>query len=128
MPIAGSNNIPKSRKKTWIILGVIAVVLIAGMAAAVVIISNKNKDSDSSSSEAGASSNGTTPTGPTKFLQTGGDGSMVTMEDGTQFQYNNSFGGTWLFDAGNPFNGGQAQSWTPPINESWKWGQNRIYG
>ncbi|KAJ6515629.1 glycoside hydrolase family 5 protein [Mycena sanguinolenta] len=43
--------------------------------------------------------------------------------------YNNSFGGFWVDDPGNPFNNdAQPNSWTPPLNTSWRWGVDRIYG
>jgi glucan 1,3-beta-glucosidase len=32
-------------------------------------------------------------------------------------------------DPSNPFNNNaQPNSWTPPLNTSWVWGQNRVYG
>jgi glucan 1,3-beta-glucosidase len=32
-------------------------------------------------------------------------------------------------DPGNPFNNNaQPNSWTPPLNTSWRWGVDRIYG
>lgn len=43
--------------------------------------------------------------------------------------YENSFGGTWVWDASDPFNNAaQAQSYTPPLNQNWTWGVNTIYG
>ena len=79
-------------------------------------------------------SNGTTgPSGskaPLKSsLVTGGDGSTVMMEDGTTFTYLNSFGGHWYYDPDDPFNNGaQAQSWTPPLNQTFNYGSDRIRG
>lgn len=59
----------------------------------------------------------------------GGDGSTVNTETGSTFVYNNSFGGFWYYDPADPFkNNAQAQSWTPPLNTSWKWGIDKIYG
>ena len=105
-----------------------------------------------------SSSNGNTNNGGAKVLITGGDGSIVTKEDGTTFVYNNTFGGfcmslsfvsspapdpllilysnsSFLFqpsgyqDPANPFaDNAQASSWTPPLNQSWTWGVNRVYG
>ncbi|KAJ7599796.1 glycoside hydrolase family 5 protein [Mycena floridula] len=62
-------------------------------------------------------------------VMTGSDGSTVTTEDGSTFTYQNQFGGFWVSDSNNPFNdGAQPNSWTPPLNTSWKWGQDKIYG
>ncbi|KAI0827637.1 glycoside hydrolase [Trametes gibbosa] len=72
-------------------------------------------------------------TAPSKPVQTavttGGDGSTVTMDDGTTFVYNNKFGGFWVSDPENPFdNSARPNSWTPALNETWTWGQDRIFG
>ncbi|KAF9053337.1 glycoside hydrolase family 5 protein [Panaeolus papilionaceus] len=59
----------------------------------------------------------------------GGDGSTVTMENGTTFTYHNSFGGFWVQDPNNPYNdNAQPNSWTPPLNTTWRWGIDRVYG
>jgi hypothetical protein len=45
------------------------------------------------------------------------------------FTYRNKFGGYFVEDSGNPYNdAAQAQSYTPPLNQSWKFGQDRILG
>lgn len=60
---------------------------------------------------------------------TGGDGSIITMEDGTTFTYKNQFGGYWYFDENDPFNNGaQAQSWTPALNQTFNYGIDKIRG
>jgi len=60
---------------------------------------------------------------------TGRDGSVVTSETGQNFTYKNSFGGFWVDDPDRPFsNDAQAQSWVPPLNQSWDWSKNRIFG
>ncbi|KAF9228586.1 hypothetical protein BS17DRAFT_198966 [Gyrodon lividus] len=60
---------------------------------------------------------------------TGGDGSKITTQDGTTFTYNNPFGGTWYWDPNDPFNNNaQANSWTPPLNQTFKFGTDRIFG
>ena len=34
-----------------------------------------------------------------------------------------------MSDPANPFdNSARANSWTPPLNETWRWGVDRIYG
>lgn len=59
----------------------------------------------------------------------GGDGSIITMEDGTTFTYKNQFGGSWYFDENDPFNNGaQAQSWTPALKEPFDYGIGKIRG
>lgn len=84
---------------------------------------------------------------------TGGDGSEVTDEDGNKFTYRNSFGGyceltpPWtpstvllrcvanyfrtsgVYDIKDPYNNGaRPNAWTPPLNQSWNWGTDRIFG
>ncbi|KAG2012277.1 exo-beta-1,3-glucanase [Coprinopsis cinerea AmutBmut pab1-1] len=65
----------------------------------------------------------------THTLLRGGDGSEVTTADGTKFTYRNPFGGFWISDPEDPFNlDAQPNEWTPPLNRSWRWGQDRIFG
>ena len=60
---------------------------------------------------------------------TGGDGSTVTMEDGSTFVYRNSFGGFWIDDPNDPFNNGaRPQSWSPALNETFRYGIDQIRG
>jgi glucan 1,3-beta-glucosidase len=66
---------------------------------------------------------------PVAALITGGDGSTVTRDDGSTFTYSNKFGGTWYYDPSNPMqNSAQAQSWTPPLNQTFNYGTDRIFG
>lgn len=59
----------------------------------------------------------------------GGDGSIVETDDGSTFTYTNKFGGYWVYDPNDPFNNNaRPNSWTPPLNQSWTWGQDRIFG
>ncbi|EJT96816.1 glycoside hydrolase [Dacryopinax primogenitus] len=59
----------------------------------------------------------------------GGQGSILTFSDGSTQVYGNPFGGMWYFDPGEPFaDYAQAQSWTPPLNESWRYGVDLIRG
>ncbi|KAI5120171.1 hypothetical protein M0805_008438 [Coniferiporia weirii] len=58
-----------------------------------------------------------------------GNGSTVTTEDGTTFTYVNKFGGFWVDDPAGPFNNNaRPNSWTPPLNSSWRWGVDKVYG
>ncbi|KAI0331221.1 glycoside hydrolase [Cubamyces sp. BRFM 1775] len=103
------------------------------VAAAVVIpvyflvIKPNHKDSSKAASASG--SNSTASGKPQAAIRIGGDGSVVTKEDGTTFTYNNSFGGYWVSNPEDPFdNSARPNSWTPPLNQSWQWGQDRIHG
>lgn len=59
----------------------------------------------------------------------GGTGSMITTESGSTFQYTNDFGGFWVDDPNDPYNdNAQAQSWSPPLNQSWQWGVDVVRG
>lgn len=59
----------------------------------------------------------------------GGYGTVVTTEQGSTFTYNNSFGGYFVVEQGNPFNNNaRAQSWSPPLNQSWQFGRDQILG
>lgn len=76
---------------------------------------------------AGGSGSGNPP--PAGVATTGGNGSLVTTTDGTTFTYLNPFGGIWLENPNDPFNNGAyPNSWTPPLNSSWTWGVDKIYG
>ncbi|KAI8978178.1 glycoside hydrolase [Trametes punicea] len=87
--------------------------------------------SPASSGAGGKSGTGTSSAAPSAqtAVTTGGDGSTVTMENGTTFIYKNQFGGFWVNNPENPFdNSAQCNSWTPPLNQSWTWGQDRVHG
>ncbi|KAI1794546.1 glycoside hydrolase [Ganoderma leucocontextum] len=121
-----------SRKKAIIIGSLVALLVIAGAAVAVYFTVIKPKHGTSSgSASTGSDNNSTSPSGNNQNLavQTGTDGSTVTMDNGTTFVYNNSFGGFWYYDPANPFSSGaRAQLWTPALNESFKFGEDPIRG
>ncbi|EJD51876.1 glycoside hydrolase [Auricularia subglabra TFB-10046 SS5] len=51
------------------------------------------------------------------------------MDDGTKFTYKNPHGGYWYYDPEAPTGGaGRPNTWTPPVNESWPWGQQNMHG
>ncbi|CAL1711949.1 unnamed protein product [Somion occarium] len=76
----------------------------------------------------GGSSSGDSTGGKTNAV-TGGDGSTITKDDGSTFVYRNQFGGFWVSDPENPFlDNAQPNSWTPPLNTSWRWGVDRVNG
>jgi glucan 1,3-beta-glucosidase len=78
----------------------------------------------------GKSGSGTDPsTGAKNVAKSGGDGSTVMTNNGSTFQYNNTFGGFWVWDPANPFNNSaQCNSWTKPLTEKWDFVNDRIFG
>ncbi|KAJ7930024.1 glycoside hydrolase family 5 protein [Mycena leptocephala] len=110
----------QKRRIIAIIAAVVLVVVAVVIAVYFTVIRPKHGGSASSSSSSSGSSSKAT---------TGGDGSIVITEAGSQFTYNNSFGGFWVNDPVNPFNNNaKPNSWTPALNTSWQWGVDRIYG
>lgn len=86
---------------------------------------NNNTDNNNNNNNNNGNNNNTTNT----FLKSGGDGSIIHLDDGTNMTYSNPFGGIWYWDPEDPFNNdAQAQSWTPPLNQSFNWGTDRIFG
>lgn len=83
------------------------------------------KEEAKGNSTGGGGTKGASPARPT----TGGDGSLVYLEDGSTFVYENKFGGFWVYDADNPLNdSAQPNSWTPPLNQNWDFNTDKIYG
>jgi glucan 1,3-beta-glucosidase len=107
----------------------VLLIVAAGIALGVyfgVTRSKKSSDNYSASPSAASPAPGGQPN--SKILY-GGDGTIVTTEDGTTFVYNNSFGGYFAQDPDNPFNNdARAQSWSPPLNQSWQFGKDQILG
>ncbi|KAJ2917012.1 hypothetical protein MD484_g3422, partial [Candolleomyces efflorescens] len=126
---AAAGSKMKRGKLLKIVLAVAAIVAIA-VAIALALVFTVGKKNSSSSGAAGAS----TTTGPNGGVgqsgTSGKSGSLVTMEDGSTFTYNNNFGGDWAAEPSKPFaSGGKAQSWSPRIgSEEWKWGEHTIRG
>ncbi|KAJ7066845.1 glycoside hydrolase family 5 protein [Mycena belliarum] len=124
----------KQRRRPLIALGALAALAIIVLAVVlpvyfVVIKKPKSSSSASASKPDSTSSGGGSTSGGVVAAITGADGSVVTAADGSTFVYNNSFGGYWLADPTNPFAlGARANSWTPPLNQSWTWGTDRVYG
>ena len=87
--------------------------------------STNGADDSPNDADDGGSSGPNTP----QLAITGGDGSEVTMEDGTTFIYENTFGGYWVSDPDNPWNNdARPNAWTPPLNTSWDYSRDRIFG
>jgi aryl-phospho-beta-D-glucosidase BglC (GH1 family) len=125
----------KTKKKGFMIAVIIGVIVVIAIAVAVpvyfVVIRPKMLGT-SGGGGAGSTASGAT-SGPGKpqnaVAKSGGDGSKVTTDDGKTFTYSNKFQGYWVSDPDNPFdNSAQAQSYTPPLNQTWKYGTDRIYG
>jgi len=115
-----------------VIAGLLLLVIAVGVPVYLFVIKPK---SSAAAAAATTSGTGTTPTAtPTStksgtLAVTGGDGSTVTMEDGTKFIYHNKFGGYWHYDENDPFNNGaRAQSWSPALNETFQYGIDQIRG
>lgn len=129
---------PKKSKRKLIIGAVAIGVIVVAIAVIVALYFTVIKKNGNTSSGVGGSDGGdgnnnnnndnnTTPT--SNLVKSGGDGSTVRLDDGTEMTYSNKFGGTWYWDSDEPFkNNAQAQSWTPPLNQSFKWGEDRIFG
>ncbi|KAG9312258.1 glycoside hydrolase family 5 protein [Chiua virens] len=124
---------PAARKRSlltrpifWIIAFIALIIVTTAVVIPVyffVIKPHSNSTSSTASSSPGASGgSGNTPT-------SGGNGSIVTTSDGTTFTYINNFGGFWVYNPEDPFNNNaQPNSWTPPLNTSWTWGEDKVYG
>ncbi|KAI0636782.1 glycoside hydrolase [Trametes polyzona] len=129
---------PKSRKKVVVGSLIALALIVAGVVVAVYFAVIKPKQNHTSGNNAsGAASdnspsngNGDTSSTPSaRVAISGGDGSTVTMFDGSTFTYSNPHGGTWYYDPANPtVSGARAQSWTPALNETFKFGEDNIRG
>ncbi|KAF8329749.1 glycoside hydrolase superfamily [Cantharellus anzutake] len=134
-------NVQKRKRIRNIVIGALAVLLALAVALGALYFfvlrkHSSNKDNTTSGGGSGSSLTGGSPTrtssgaSPSNTVRvTGGDGSVVTFEDGSTMVYRNSFAGTWYYDPNDPFNNNaQAQSWTPPLNTTFKFGTNKIRG
>lgn len=131
----------RSRRRLMLIIGGVALIIIIVVVVVAVTLSTRKHSSSSSSDIAsgssgsssqggGKSSSGSTSGGgKTTAAITGGDGSTVTLADGSTFTYANKFGGYWYYDPENPLtNYARAQSWTPAMNETFEYGTDNIRG
>ncbi|KAI0322258.1 glycoside hydrolase [Amylostereum chailletii] len=126
-----------SRRK-MVILGAIAALILLILAVIIPVYftvirphgSSDLSSSNSNNSTGSTSGNSTSSGSPVSNVAiTGGDGSEVTTDGGTKFTYHNSFGGTWYYDAKDPFNNGaRAQSWSPGLNETFRYGVDTVRG
>lgn len=91
------------------------------------LTTNNNGTTTGNGNNNGTTGNGNPPTS-TSGATSGGDGSTI-VSGNTSFTYSNSFGGFWVYDPQGPFNdGARPNSWTPPLNTTWNWATDRVYG
>ncbi|KZP09027.1 glycoside hydrolase family 5 protein [Athelia psychrophila] len=136
---AGAQEVPK-RSSRRMLLGLaalgalIVVVLVVVLPVCFTVIKKHNSSASSSGGGGGATGAGGGGRSPSsspssKAAITGGDGSSITMDDGSNFTYSNAFGGSWYYDHEDPFNNNaQVNSWTPPLNISWNFSTDQIRG
>jgi glucan 1,3-beta-glucosidase len=122
------------------IAAVVVIVVIIVIAVYFAAIKPKHHNASTSSNIGGSSSGSSGSSGSTgdssgdsapavKVAITGGDGSTVTMDDGTTFTYANKFGGYWYADPNDPYkSAAKPNSWTPALNQTFKYGEDRIFG
>ncbi|KZP22691.1 glycoside hydrolase family 5 protein [Athelia psychrophila] len=112
----------------------IVVVLVVILPVYFTVIKKHNSSASSSggggATGAGGGGGGSPGSSPgSKAAITGGDGSTITMDNGSNFTYSNAFGGSWYYDPEDPFNNNaQVNSWTPPLNTSWNFSTDQIRG
>jgi glucan 1,3-beta-glucosidase len=127
----------KSTRKFMIMAIIVALALI--IAAVVIPLylfvikpshSNNNLAKPTTSSSAPTPSTSASSGGSSKNLKvTGGNGSIITLENGTTFTYQNPFGGYWYWDEKDPLNqDARAQSWTPALNATFRYGVDQVRG
>ncbi|KAF8436890.1 hypothetical protein L210DRAFT_2436741 [Boletus edulis BED1] len=98
------------------------------VAVPVLLVVNKSRKNNATPSTSTPSATPGTGSGKVAAV-TGGNGTTITTANGTTFTYINSFGGTWYWDPNDPFNNNaQPNSWTPPLNQSFKLGTDKIFG
>lgn len=124
---------PRSKsKRTMIIFGSIAaaiIILIAVIVPVYLTVIKPKVNNNTTTNAPSPTSGGTGSGSGTLTVVTGGNGSTITTENGTTFTYINPFGGTWYWDSNDPFNNNaQPNSWTPPLNQSFKFGTDKIFG
>lgn len=112
-----------SRRRRWVITGLLVglVVVIAAAITVPLVLTRKNSSNDNNGGSSSNDGNSAT---------SGTSGSLITMDDGTRFTYQNDFGGDWVYDPKKPFeSGGKSQSWSKRIGSGeWVWGQDIARG
>ncbi|BEI86816.1 hypothetical protein CcaverHIS002_0701620 [Cutaneotrichosporon cavernicola] len=144
-PAWAAQNNQRKRKSRWWLWALLALICLicAGVGLGVGLGLGLNKKSGASSDSAkdkpmtdvaghttGAEKPSATDAPTAAAIPTsGGFGSIITLDDGTNMTYENEFGGHWYWDPADPFNNNaQANSWTKPLNQSWDWEKDTIFG
>ncbi|KAF9002759.1 glycoside hydrolase superfamily [Cyathus striatus] len=110
-----------------VVIGTI-VVFLAVFLPVFLVLRGRGSKSNAPVGPAGQGSGQPNPASPSGATS-GGDGSTVILSNGTTFIYSNPFGGFWVEDPNDPYTSlAQPNSWTPPLNTSWTWGTDRVYG
>jgi hypothetical protein len=124
---------PKPRRRRFLLSGIlILILLVLAVVLGIFFGVVRHASKAASNSSKPASSKPTPLQSPplsTGAVVYGGDGTVVTADDGSTFVYNNSFGGYFVEDPNDPFNNNaRAQSWSPPLNQTWQWGTDIVRG
>jgi hypothetical protein len=122
-----------SKWRLFLIVAIGALILILAVVLGVVFGVVLKKDRTTSSAAGSSSSQTTSAPGaeptPEAAIVFGGDGTQVTTETGSTFTYSNKFGGYFVKDSTNPLNmGARPQANSPALNETWRWGTDKILG
>ncbi|GAA5822611.1 hypothetical protein JCM3770_000618, partial [Rhodotorula araucariae] len=122
-----------ARSKKWLIAALVLALLVVAAAIAIPIGVIKGRGM-SEEARRKADNDGTAKGIPTevnpvpdwKTAAYGGNGSIVYLDDGSSFRYNNSFGGYWV---SIPFNDtARAQRDVPALDEPWDYEKDLIQG
>lgn len=99
------------KKKIAICSGLTLLLLILVVVLPVSLTVGKRKPSNNSSgNDSGPGPGADFPNNQPDGAKTGGDGTTVYLDDGTQFTYTNKFGGYWYYDPADPFHNGEQQN------------------
>ncbi|KAG2050896.1 glycoside hydrolase family 5 protein [Suillus hirtellus] len=113
----------------WLIALAAVTIVVLAIILPVYFVVIKHHNNSTVGTSAGGSGDGNGNPPPPGTTTTGGNGSVITTADGTKFTYLNPFGGIWVDNPNDPFNNGAyPNSWTPPLNSSWTWGVDKVYG
>lgn len=116
--------VAKRSSRRGLLITLVLIGLAIAIAVAVVVpIVLKHKNASNDNADGSSSNAGNSRT-------SGKSGSVIVMDDGTKFTYQNDFGGDWAYDPKNPLgSGGKSQSWSKRIGgEEWVWGQDIARG